>query len=76
MEGTCEWVDLLDPTEDELRQAWPTHLHPQAIETLLEPHTHTDEPRPKFESHGTYAFAVLLVPVLDDNEELFPATWS
>ena len=64
MEKTSEWVDLLDPTEAELREAWPTHLHPQAIETLLQPHTHADEPRPKIESHGQYAFAVLLVPVV------------
>ena len=64
MEKTSDWVDLLDPTEDELRKAWPTELHPQAIETLLEPHTHADEPRPKIESHGQYAFAVLLVPVV------------
>jgi magnesium transporter len=64
MQGTCEWVDLLDPTEEEIRRAWPTDLHPQAIETLLQPHTHEDEPRPKIESHGAYAFAVLLIPVV------------
>jgi len=64
MEKTSEWVDLLDPTEAELREAWPSHLHPQAIETLLQPHTHADEPRPKIESHGQYAFAVLLIPVV------------
>lgn len=69
MEKTAEWVDLLDPTEDELRRAWPTHLHPQAIETLLQPHTHADEPRPKIESHGDYAFAVLLVPVVVPAED-------
>jgi Mg2+ and Co2+ transporter CorA len=69
MQGTCEWVDLLDPTEAELRQAWPTDLHPQAIETLLQPHTHADEPRPKFETHGKYALAVLLLPVVVAEED-------
>ena len=69
MEGTSTWVDLLDPSKEELHQAWPTHLHPQAIDTLLQPHTHADEPRPKFESHGTYAFAVLLVPVVVKDED-------
>jgi magnesium transporter len=64
MEKTSQWVDLLDPSEDELRKAWPSQVHPQAIETLLQPHTHADEPRPKIESHGDYAFAVLLVPVV------------
>jgi magnesium transporter len=69
MQGSCEWVDLLDPTEEQLHQAWPSELHPQALETLLQPHTHNDEPRPKFESHGKYAFAVLLVPVVVPAED-------
>jgi len=64
MERTSDWIDLLDPTEEALRKAWPTDLHPQAISTLLQPHTHADEPRPKIESHGTYAFGVFLVPVV------------
>jgi len=64
MEKTSEWIDLLDPTEAELRAAWHADVHPQAVETLLQPHTHADEPRPKIESHGTYAFAVFLVPVV------------
>jgi magnesium transporter len=69
MQATCEWVDLLDPTEEEIRQAWPSELHPQAIDTLLQPHTHEDEPRPKIESHGSYAFAVLLIPVVVPAED-------
>src|SRR3954452_4827864 len=69
MHTTSEWVDLLDPTEEELHKAWPSDLHPQAIETLLQPHTHADEPRPKIESHGDYAFAVLLVPVVVPAED-------
>jgi magnesium transporter len=72
MERTAEWIDLLDPTEEELRQAWPTELHAPALETLVQPHTHADEPRPKIESHGKYAFAVLLVPVvLKDEDRVF-----
>ena len=69
MVKTCEWVDLLDPAEDELRQAWPNHLHEQAVDTLLQPHTHADEPRPKIESHGDYAFAVFLIPVVVAEED-------
>src|SRR5438067_11063597 len=69
MHTTSEWVDLLAPTEDELRRAWPSDLHPQAMETLLQPHTHADEPRPKIGSHGSYAFAVLLVPVVVKDED-------
>jgi len=69
MERTAQWIDLLDPTEDELRAAWHTELHPQAVETLLQPHTHADEPRPKIEGHGSYAFAVFLVPVVVKEED-------
>jgi magnesium transporter len=66
---TTKWIDLLDPDEAQLRDAWPSALHEQALETLLEPHTHSDEPRPKLESHGTYAFGVLLVPVIVRDED-------
>ena len=57
--GTTEWMDLLDPDEEELRHCWSTHLHSDALEVLLAPHTHADEPRPKIESHGSYVFGVL-----------------
>jgi magnesium transporter len=69
MGRTAEWIDLLDPTEEELRTAWPTQLHPQAVETLLQPHTHEDEPRPQIQTHGKYAFAVLLLPVVVPEED-------
>jgi magnesium transporter len=59
---TPKWVDLLDPSDAELRAAWHTEVHQQAVDTLLQPHTHDDEPRPKFESHGSYVLAVMLVP--------------
>ncbi|HEX2384621.1 MAG TPA: CorA family divalent cation transporter, partial [Acidimicrobiales bacterium] len=67
--GTTEWMDLLDPDEEELRRCWPTHLHSDALEVLLAPHTHADEPRPKLESHGSYIFGVLLVPVIVKEED-------
>src|SRR3954454_861739 len=60
---TCEWTDLLDPDENALRSAWPDRLHPLAWESLAGASVHDDEPRPKIESHGDYAFAVLVVPV-------------
>ena len=57
------WIDLLDPTEEELRAQAPEELHASAIEQLLEPARHHDEPRPKLESHGDYIFGVFLVAV-------------
>jgi magnesium transporter len=67
--GTTEWTDLLDPDEDELRSCWPTALHADALAVLLAPHTHADEPRPKLESHGSYVFGILLVPVVVTGED-------
>jgi magnesium transporter len=61
--NACEWVDLLDPDEETLRRSWSGRIHPLALEDLLEPTRHGDEPRPKLESHGDYVFGVLLVPV-------------
>jgi magnesium transporter len=61
--ASVEWVDLLDPDEDTLRTHFSGRLHPLAIEGLTAPTVHEDEPRPKLETHGTYVFGVLLVPV-------------
>jgi magnesium/cobalt transport protein CorA len=55
-----EWVDLLDPTEAELRAVWPSDVHQQAVDALMQPHIHGDEPRPKIDSHGAYVLALLL----------------
>ncbi|MDQ1534267.1 MAG: magnesium transporter [Actinomycetota bacterium] len=62
-ENPATWIDLLDPDEETLRRSCAPHLHPVAIESLLTPITHDDEPRPKLESHGDYVFGVLLVPI-------------
>jgi magnesium transporter len=66
---TAEWIDLLDPDEDALRKAWPKGVHPTALTALLEPAVHEDEPRPKLEGHGDYAFGTLLVPVAVPEED-------
>jgi magnesium transporter len=67
--GETEWLDLLDPDEEELRRCWPTTVHEATLEVLLAPHTHNDDPRPKLESHGNYVFGVLLVPVVVKDED-------
>jgi magnesium transporter len=56
------WIDLLDPTFEELRGRVPD-VHESALEQLLAPGRHDDEPRPKLESHGDYVFGVFLVAV-------------
>ena len=56
------WIDLLDPSRQELKEATPADLHPRAIELLNRESRHGDEPRPTLESHGDYVFGLFLVP--------------
>jgi magnesium transporter len=65
----AEWVDLLDPDEETLRRSFPCPIHQLAVEDMLTPTAHDEEPRPKFESHGEYVFGILLVPVEVANED-------
>ena len=63
------WIDLIDPTADALRAHLPADLHPAALELLLTPLVHEDEPRPRIESHGHYVVGVLLVAVAVPDED-------
>jgi magnesium transporter len=68
----ANWIDLVDPTPEELRAQAPTDLDPTALELLLAAPQHEDEPRPTIQSHGEYVFGVLLVAVADpDEDEIF-----
>jgi magnesium transporter len=58
-----EWRDLVDPTPEKLQAALPEHVHRTALEALLAPHQHDDEPRPRIESHGEYILGILLLPI-------------
>ena len=40
------WIDLLDPSMDELRDKAPRELEETAMERLLAAPEHEDEPRP------------------------------
>jgi magnesium transporter len=57
----ANWVDLLDPTPDELRAAAPVELDPPVFELLTAAPAHDDEPRPTLRSHGSYVFGIFLV---------------
>jgi magnesium transporter len=61
--GAPNWIDLIDPSAEELRSHLPDGIAPTALESLLAPHQHDDEPRPRIESHGTYVIGILLLPV-------------
>ena len=68
--GTENWIDLLDPTADQLRTHLPESIHARALEQILAAATHDDEPRPKLETHDDYIFGVLLVAVVVNHEDL------
>jgi magnesium transporter len=65
-----KWIDLLDPTLEELERHIPTDVHERALEQLSAPAQHDDEPRPKLESHGDYVFGVFLIAVIIRDEDL------
>ncbi len=66
------WIDLVDPTEEELRASLPDGIAPTALAALLAPHVHDDEPRPRIDSHGSYILGILLLPVeIVDEDRLY-----
>jgi len=66
------WIDLLDPSQAELEKALPRGLHERALNRLLAPVEHDDEPRPTLESHEGYVFGVFLIAVaVNDEDRIF-----
>jgi magnesium transporter len=65
----AEWIDLLDPTEQALHDALPSAVHERALEQLLRPAVHDDEPRPRLEGRNDYVFGVFLVPICVREED-------
>ncbi len=63
------WIDLLDPDREQVQAALPLRLHPRALDQLLEPAVHEDEPRPTVEGHGDYIFAVFLIAVAEPDTD-------
>ncbi len=58
---TPRWLDLVDPTREELDSALPPGVDPDVIEELLAPARRGREPHPVIEGHGSYVFGVLVV---------------
>jgi magnesium transporter len=65
----AEWVDLIDPSPDELRDKLPRELRESALDLLLAPARHNDEPRPTLQSHGDYIFGVFLLAIAVPDED-------
>jgi magnesium transporter len=68
----AKWIDLLDPTAEELHNGAPCKLQESAIGLLLAEPKHEDDPRATLQGHGEYVFGILIIPVeLPDADELF-----
>src|SRR3989449_5496144 len=65
----AEWIDLIDPTPEELREKLPREIYESALEQLLAPAEHEDEPRPTLQGHGDYVFGVFLLAVAVPDED-------
>ncbi|MBA3433522.1 MAG: hypothetical protein H0U08_05470 [Actinobacteria bacterium] len=66
---TARWLDLVDPTREELLAALPRQVDPEVVEALAAEVGDGREPRPLLEGHGAYVFGVLMAarPVPDEN---------
>jgi magnesium transporter len=66
------WIDLLDPSPEELREKAPRELEETALAQLLAPPQHEDEPRPTLQGHGDYVFGVFLIAVaVPDDDSVY-----
>jgi len=63
------WVDLLDPTKEELKAHAPRELEETALEVFLDRPEHDDEPRPTLQGHGDYIFGNFLAARAATNED-------
>jgi magnesium transporter len=58
----ARWLDLVDPTREQLIGVLPVALDPDAVELLAAPAGDARSIRPLIESHGSYVLAVLAAP--------------
>src|SRR5437773_10762588 len=65
----AEWIDLIDPSPEELRAKLPKTVQESALGLLLAPAKHADEPRPTLQAHGDYIFGVFLVAIAVPDED-------
>src|SRR6059058_3102251 len=68
----AKWIELCDPSPDEVRAQAPRELEESAFELLTAEPQHADEPRPTLQSHGDYVFGLfLLAVVVPDEDDVF-----
>jgi Mg2+ and Co2+ transporter CorA len=65
---TAKWIDLVDPTREEIMDAVGIPLDPDAVEMLASPATGERGARPLLEAHGGYVMAILSRPTVYPSE--------
>jgi magnesium transporter len=65
----AEWVDLIDPSADELQAKLPLEVQEPALQLLLAPASPGDEQRPTLQAHGDYIFGIFLVAIAVPKED-------
>jgi magnesium transporter len=70
---SARWLDLVDPSREELLATLPIQVDPEVVEALAARSTEGREPRPVLESHGAYVFGVLVAarPLPDENRVMY-----
>jgi magnesium transporter len=62
-----KWIDLCDPSEQDLRAVLPPGIHDLTLLRILKPAT-SEEPRPRLEVRDRYIFGVLVIPSINDDD--------
>jgi magnesium transporter len=57
---SARWLDLVDPTREEILATLPVGVDPEVVEALAARPAGGREPRPLMEGHGSYVFGVLM----------------
>jgi Mg2+ and Co2+ transporter CorA len=65
----ARWLDLVDPTKDEVLQALPPGVDPDVVEVLLAPASDGVRVRPLLESHVGYVFGIFLEAVPEREQD-------
>jgi magnesium transporter len=70
---SARWLDLVDPTQEEVLASLPVHVDPEAVEALSARPRDGREARPVIEGHGAYAFGVLMAahPVPEEDRIVY-----
>jgi magnesium transporter len=69
----ARWIDLVDPTREELLAGLPAHVDPEVVETLATRPGDSRQPRPLLEGHGAYVFGVFMAvsPGAEESELVY-----